>query len=242
MSTIALKAGVIAALTSGAQAWSYFGHMAVARIAERILEKEAPSVITAVEGALLPFHQSFPKLTPREDSHLFVECATFADEIKREGGGYQSGWHFTDKPFLDQGGSISDFDYVVPKDNVTDAITSISNWINEVGDYKNNQYYNAIHGSWPTGRTEEDSYSIAVRLLIHYVGDSHQPLHSETLVDKQHPDGDKGGNDINLPNHYSANNLHSVWDKVVYEFHVNPKTPFTSDVFKSFDTDIDGLL
>ena len=77
---------------------------------------------------------------------------------------------------------------------------------------------------------------------MHFVGDSHQPLHSETLVDSEYPAGDRGGNSVTLPSHYTAKNLHAVWDKVVYEFHVNPKTPFTDSVFQKFENDVDGLL
>ena len=61
--------------------------------------------------------------------------------------------------------------------------------------------------------------SYALRLLIHYVGDVHQPLHSTSRVNAEFPAGDRGGNSFPLPNHYAANNLHSVWDSVIYEFH-----------------------
>ena len=64
---------------------------------------------------------------------------------------------------------------------------------------------------------------MSVRLLIHYLGDIHQPLHSLSRVDPDYPAGDRGGNDFPLPNHYSAAELHAVWDSVIYEFHVNDK-------------------
>lgn len=58
--------------------------------------------------------------------------------------------------------------------------------------------------------------SYAVRLLIHYIGDVHQPLHSTNRVNADFPTGDRGGNEFPLPNHYAANNLHSVWDSAIY--------------------------
>ena len=64
---------------------------------------------------------------------------------------------------------------------------------------------------------------------MHYVGDSHQPLHGVSRVDNAYPAGDRGGNDVHLPSRMRAKNLHAVWDEVVYEFHVNPKLPFNSD-------------
>jgi hypothetical protein len=42
-------------------------------------------------------------------------------------------------------------------------------------------------------------------------------------VDNNYPAGDRGGNDFPLPTHYSAKELHAVWDSVIYEFHVNDK-------------------
>ena len=73
---------------------------------------------------------------------------------------------------------------------------------------------------------EKLGLSQALRLLIHYVGDMHQPLHCLSRVNDEYPAGDKGGNLITLKNHYSADNLHSVWDAVVYEYHNNDKLVF----------------
>lgn len=39
-----------------------------------------------------------------------------------------------------------------------------------------------------------------MRLLIHYVGDVHQPLHATARVDHEYPRGDFGGNTVHLPN------------------------------------------
>ena len=61
--------------------------------------------------------------------------------------------------------------------------------------------------------------SYALRLLIHYVGDIHQPLHCSSRYDKTHPNGDRGGNLFELPYHYGSDDLHGVWDSILYEFH-----------------------
>jgi hypothetical protein len=81
-----------------------------------------------------------------------------------------------------------------------------------------------------------------MRMLIHYVGDAHQPLHGETRLDKNYPTGDRGGNDFNLPSHYGAKELHAVWDKVMYEFHVIAKLPFSEDTFQTFDESVSSLM
>ena len=38
--------------------------------------------------------------TTFEKDHPFVECATFADEIKEQGFDDQSHWHFVDTPII----------------------------------------------------------------------------------------------------------------------------------------------
>ena len=90
------------------------------------------------------------------------------------------------------------------------------------------------HG--PAGTNKADKFSIAMRFLIHYVGDAHQPLHGTTRVDADHKQGDKGGNDFPTKGHYGASELHAVWDAVVYEYHTNPKLPFSESDWDLFGT------
>lgn len=52
-----------------------------------------------------------------------------------------------------------------------------------------------------------------LRLLIHMVGDMHQPMHAATLFDERFPQGDKGGNSFTVYNGKTKTNLHSVWDQ-----------------------------
>ena len=69
---------------------------------------------------------------------------------------------------------------------------------------------------------EDLAKSFALRLLIHYVGDIHQPLHSTSRVDSKYPRGDAGGNLFHVPSKEGAKNLHAVWDSVVYLFTATP--------------------
>jgi len=78
------------------------------------------------------------------------------------------------------------------------------------------------------GYTEADGLSTAVRLLIHYTGDIHQPLHATSRVDHEFPAGDRGGNSVDLPSKSGAKNLHSVWDSVVYSQPDDYTTPFNT--------------
>ena len=64
------------------------------------------------------------------------------------------------------------------------------------------------------------SESINLRLLIHYLGDIHQPLHSVSRYTDKYPEGDMGGNLFLLEPYgpEGINNLHSLWDSVLGTF------------------------
>jgi hypothetical protein len=51
----------------------------------------------------------------------------------------------------------------------------------------------------------------ALKWLVHFVGDIHQPLHAEDH-------GDRGGNDIRLTYFKQRTNLHAVWDGKIIEY------------------------
>ena len=106
-----------------------------------------------------------------EGNYPFVECSTFADELKEKNGTWQSNWHFIDTPYLDEGGSINDYPlFKYDNETVDKSIEYITNWISGKGDYKDSFVYQKTI-SHVDG--EEAAKSLALRLLIHYVGDIH---------------------------------------------------------------------
>lgn len=91
-------------------------------------------------------------------------------------------------------------------------------------------------------KSEEQGRSQALRLLVHYYGDVHQPLHIANRYTKELPNGDKGGNDFPLKYHYTANELHAVWDTVVYDNHKSIHRPFDNDSFPEFQTMTESFM
>lgn len=92
----------------------------------------------------------------------------------------------------------------------------MTNWISDNGTaYKSSYYYTQISKNFPS---DSDGRSFALRLIIHYVGDLHQPLHAVAEVDSKYPSGDQGGNAESLPSICGAGNLHAVWDSVAYNY------------------------
>ena len=65
--------------------------------------------------------------------------------------------------------------------------------------------------------TDDNARAQALRFIIHFVGDIHQPLHCSTRVDSGHPQGDRGGNDFfvkvsDVNGNPKTLKLHSYWD------------------------------
>ncbi len=67
-----------------------------------------------------------------------------------------------------------------------------------------------------TGQLKSDTLTLeeerfAVRVLIHLVGDIHQPLHVGNGLDK-------GGNDVKIKFFWQNSNLHRVWDSGIIDY------------------------
>ena len=65
----------------------------------------------------------------------------------------------------------------------------------------------------------DESRSIFLCWLLHLVGDLHQPLHTSTLISKQFPNGDLGGNLflVSLKEGGPAVVLHTYWDALLFD-------------------------
>ena len=80
---------------------------------------------------------------------------------------------------------------------------------------------------------EEDQRSFVLRLIVHYVGDVHQPEHSTALVDHKYPSGDRGGTSEKIPSKDGVGTLHFVWDSVLYKYTGRPKLVSISEILIS---------
>jgi hypothetical protein len=179
--------------TSQASAWGCDGHQAVAMIAERLLSPGALAAMKAVlaaspvDPAIKPFCIPLP-LDP------IADAATWADD-NRTLDPTTGGWHFIDFP-LAVGGKTSDYKKYCPMGNcVVDAIVS--------------QYHTLVTTADATLKGN------ALRYILHFMGDIHQPLHDIS-------NGDRGGNCMAIAyydmvpqedeRHNWRPNLHAIWD------------------------------
>ena len=131
----------------------------MARIAYDILDNDTITKANSMLETLAPY-------TTLENKYPFVECATFADEIKQKGWNDQAGWHFVDNPFFDNYTNTLVYPEVY---NITWAINEMTNSLKgcckEVVTTDSKSEKGKV--SW------ELSDSFNLRLLIHYVGDIH---------------------------------------------------------------------
>ncbi len=117
------------------------------------------------------------------DGASLAEIATYADEIKSDKNYRKfSAWHYVNYP---KGGSYAS----APKNPKGDIITGIDSCI-------------IVLKSKATSKKDKVFY---LKMLVHLIGDLHQPLH---IGHKK----DKGGNTIQVLWHGKNTNIHHVWD------------------------------
>ena len=104
----------------------------------------------------------------------------------------------------------------------------IVEWLKDDGYARDGFAYQTIMNHTYKEHTDETGKSMAMRLLIHFVGDFHQPLHCGTRVNEEFPKGDRGGNDFKLTSE-DQRELHAVWDSILLEYLDYAKLPFSDD-------------
>lgn len=67
--------------------------------------------------------------------------------------------------------------------------------------------------TWKSDTASDSEKAVALCWILHLTGDLHQPLHNVALFSKPYfPDGDRGGNSIDVVWEDGTRNLHAVWD------------------------------
>lgn len=122
------------------------------------------------------------------DGQSLALVSTFGDDIKSDDRYRSFGvWHYVNIPF--------DTTYDIhPKNERGDIIQGINTCVEII---KN-----------PTSSKEDKAFYL--KLLIHFIGDLHQPLHTGLGEDK-------GGNDFQVQWFKNGTNLHRVWDSQMIE-------------------------
>ena len=191
-----------------ARSWGCKGHQTVAIIAEKHLTPEARQLLEKLlsENPIDPKSKRYCGNTTPD---LIVDASTWPDDARSER--HNGPWHYIDIPRGKQKGSLDE--YCGPDSCVTRAIEEQRAILKD-------------KSADPVKRAE------AIRYLIHFVGDIHQPLH---VINN----GDNGGNCVPVkyihheplpnPQHperedYSPN-LHQIWDTEIIERDMEVSNP-----------------
>jgi len=179
--------------------WGAGGHMMVASIALKRLNPRAKAEAIALLAR--PINPA----TVTAKGKDFVNAAHWADDLRpfTEFDSFKA-LHFIDQPFAIDGTAMPSG--IPEPDNLVKALEDNVNTLKT--------------------STDKDVQAQALRFIIHFVGDIHQPLHCATRVSSANPEGDRGGNlvSIMIPGsngQLKVTNLHSYWDSGIGSF---PKT------------------
>ncbi len=132
-------------------------------------------------------------------------ASNWADFIKSDSVySYLSSWHYID---MDSGLTANQLQKYLEKDTATDIYTKLNSLIKELRNK----------------RLPMNKKRMGLKLLIHFVGDIHQPLHVG------HHD-DLGGNKIKVLWFNTSTNLHAIWDDQLINFQQLSYTEYTNAI------------
>jgi len=225
---LVLLAGALALLTCiapTAEAWGCKGHQTVAAIAEKHMTPEARQMVQKLLGDNV-IDPKLKRWCGNATPDPMVDACTWPDDVRNE---RKNGpWHYIDIPRGKHKGDLDE--YCGGEGCVTRAIEEQRAVLKD-------------KSADPVKRAE------AIRYLIHFVGDLHQPLHAIN-------NADNGGNCVAvkyfrhdpLPNlahpereDYSPN-LHQIWDTEIVERDMEISNPlrYADELDEKFHAESDA--
>jgi hypothetical protein len=236
----------LAALTAtfNARAWDGTGHMLVAQVAYDRLNDKARARVDELAA----------KLHKGDAPYNGINIACWPDDIKGPAAdpqfrGLYKPWHY-----IDIGCLPTDPDQFANPPALTPTNGNVLVALTHCVDLIRSKQYDALV-------TNE---SVALAMVIHFVGDIHQPLHTTARYNPDPKPDDKfkddaGGNGVtvaNLGDEVWGKNLHSFWDEAYRRYYENgqvqaldpldhadaPDSPPLKEWMKKLPLDVPGKL
>jgi hypothetical protein len=163
-----------------------------------------------------------------EKTSTFVTAASWADDVRRDRTETEP-WHYINY-FFRADGKLS-----TNQPQPTNVVVAIDEQKKILAD----------------ASQSDEKRADALRYLIHFVGDIHQPLHATARETDSLPTGDRGGNDFKLADTTlwpdqtrPVRNLHQLWDAGAGAFKPmnRPITPDAAAALSSFARSIEDSL
>lgn len=133
------------------------------------------------------YNRAYNKVYP---SAHFIAASTWLDVIKTKNMHQYDTLHYIDIPFSTDNTRLP----AIPENN---ALTAMHTAITILS----------------SNTTSDSAKGLQLRILVHVVGDIHQPLHTVTRVSQKLPNGDAGGNLVRVRRSAVGRNLHQYWDR-----------------------------
>jgi len=156
---------------------------------------EGHAIVAEIAEARLtdPAKNQIADLLASDDSHAqhLDQIASWADAV-RPARSETAPWHFVDIP-------LDALTYDAGRDCAGDncVVQAIQKFVGVLRD----------------GNADKPKRLEALKFIVHFVGDIHQPLHCETDLSRYPPpEGDRGGNKVHLTFNGKRTNFHSLWD------------------------------
>jgi len=185
-------------------AWWDAGHLAVAQIG---YEELRPDVKKQVDAYLEAVSGPFPQYSD------FIMAAIWADDIVHEGIQAFGEWHRSSRPYDPHGVlSPSEYERLCLKIEDHDCVWAITECLKTLE--------NRNASPWAKG--------FMLRMLIHIVGDIHQPCHCITYYSPDFPNGDRGGTRFKIKDD-AYGSLHSLTDAAFGLGNRRPERPMNQE-------------
>lgn len=187
-----------------ALAWDGTGHMIIGQIAYDRLTDKARARVNELAG----------KLEKNGVPYNGVNICCWADDIKARNSDSPYRGHYKPWHYIDIGCAPGDPDVLANPPKLTFTNGNVVVALSYCVDLVRHNETNAL----------VPNESVAMALVMHFVGDIHQPLHTTGRYDPEtHQHDDAGGNLVTVANLADTPwpNLHTFWDEAYRRYYVN---------------------
>lgn len=225
--------------TLNARAWDGTGHMIVGQIAYDRLTDKARARVDELAS----------KLQKNGVPYNGVNICCWPDDIKARDSDSPFRNQFKPWHYIDIGCTTNDPDVLANPPTLSRTNGNVIVALNHCVDLLRTKQTDAL----------VPNESVALALVMHFVGDIHQPLHTTGRYDPEtHKKDDAGGNGVGLANLADTQwpNLHTFWDEAYRAYYENgevkrtprineadaPGSPALKDWLKNLDLNVPAKL
>jgi hypothetical protein len=205
---------VVFLLSPIANAWNETGHMTVALIAYRQLDDHQKQQIAEILKAHPHYQIYLTKDVPANvsaEEWAFIRAASWPDWIRPSRPGdrqykdatithfHHGPWHYMDIPYVSDAKSSHIDPTTMPEQKGPNVLTALDENVKLL----------------QSSDTKPEDRAVALAWVEHLVGDIHQPLHATSMYSADFPNGDQGGNLIDIRADGNVMKLHAFWDDLL---------------------------